>query len=287
MTVDAARRPRRRTPAAKADPEPMLVPPASIAIGEIDQTIFECPSCSRPLALGARRCPGCGTHLVRGVTLSKASGFVAVGLAVGLLTGFGGAVVLGLSHAPVAPAVRANASAGPVTGANRGANGSAGPTATAQTATSTTPTPTAPTRIPPVTGSALTQVVGTNGRLAADRAALKAALGAASFDPSEVAQILRTISAESVFGKQVAGRLAGWSGSSAVGEELATFYGSVHDAAAEGLVASVRNAAAYRSAANAMVRLLDDLPAIDGAVRAVAASAGLDLPVATRPSTAP
>jgi len=284
MTVDAARRPRRRTQSTKADPQPMIAPPASIAIGEIEQTIFECPSCSRPLALGARRCPGCGTHLVRGVTLSKASGFVAVGLAVGLLSGFGGAVVLGLSHAPVAPAAAGGLpSAPPVSGTN-GGGGSSRPAA--PTATPANPTPTAPTGIPPVTGSALTQVIGTNDRLAADRTALKAALAASSFDPSEVAQILRAISAESIFGEQVAGRLAGWSGSSAVGGQLETFYGSVHAAAADGLVASVRNEGAYRSAATTMVRLLDDLPAVDAAVREVAASAGLDLP-ASRPSTAP
>jgi hypothetical protein len=278
MTVDAARRPRRRTSAAQADPEPMIAPPASIAIGEIDQTIFECPSCTRPLALGARRCPGCGTRLVAGVSLGKASAFVVAGLAVGLLTGFGGAVVLGLSHPPVASsAVGPKPSAAPVTGVN-------GPTAAAPTAA---PTSTPRTGVPPVTESALTQVIGTNNRLAADGAALKAALDAPSFDPSEVAQILRTISAESIFGQQVAGRLSGWSGSSAVGVELTSFYGSVHGGAADGLVASVRNADAYRSAGTAMVRLLADLPRIDAEVYAVATSAGLELPVASGAPTAP
>jgi hypothetical protein len=263
----------------------MIAAPASIAIGEIDQTIFECPSCSRPLALGARRCPGCGTRLVGGVTLGKASGFVAVGLAVGLLTGFGGAVVLGLSHAPVAPAaVGAQPSAAPVTGAN-GGNGGNGPGA-APTATPA-PTATARTGVPPVTESALTQVIGTNARLAADQTLLAAALAAPNFDPSDVAQILRTISAESIFGQQVAGRLSGWTGSSAVGVELTSFYGSVHGGAADGLVASVRNADAYRSAGKAMVRLLADLPRIDAEVYAVAASAGLELPVASRAPTAP
>jgi hypothetical protein len=282
MTVDAVRRPRRRTPAAKADSEPTIAPPSSIVIGELEQTIFECPSCSRPLALGARRCPGCGTRLVRGVTLGKATGFVAVGLAVGLLSGFGGAVVLGLSHAPVAPAVAAKASGAPATGSNGGTHA----TATAPTATPAV-TATAPTGIPSVVGSGLTQIVGSNGRLAASRAALQTALDARAFDPSDVAQILRSVSAESIFAEQVAARLTGWSGSSAVGEELSTFYGSVHDAAATGLVASVRNAAAYRSAATGMVRLLGDLTAMDAAARAVAASAGIELPAAPRPSTAP
>src|SRR5712671_1260637 len=105
MTVDAARRTRRRVPKVSPGPEPLFVPPSTMAIGELDQTIFECPSCSRPLALGARRCPGCGTRLIAGVTLGKASSFVAVGLAIGLLAGTGGGIVFGFSHAPVpAPA---------------------------------------------------------------------------------------------------------------------------------------------------------------------------------------
>jgi hypothetical protein len=274
MTVDAARRTRRRAPAAKSAPGPMIAPPASISIGEIGQTIFECPSCSRPLALGSGRCPGCGTHLVRGVTIRKASGFVAMGLAAGLLAGAGGGLAFGLSRAPSAPAPVATTPGGdPATG---GHGGVSVPTASAPAATPTTQT--TPTGIPPVTESALTQVIATNGRLAADRSSLRAALAAPGFDPSAVAQILRSISAESIFGQQVASHLTGWSGSSAVGAEVGTFYGAVHEAAANGLVASVRNQAAYRSAASTMIRLLDGLPAIDAAVRDVAISAGLDLP---------
>jgi hypothetical protein len=279
MTVDAARRTRRRAPAAKSAPEPVLAPPTSIAIGEIGQTIFECPSCSRPLALASGRCPGCGTHLVRGVTLRKASGFVAMGLAAGLLAGAGGGLAFGLSRAPAAAPPVATTPGGPATGGHTGVSV---PTASAPAATAAAAT--APTGIPPLTESAMTQVIATNGRLAADRSALRAALAAPGFDPSAVAQILRSISAETIVGQQVADHLTGWSGSSAVGAQVETFYGSVHDAAANGLVASVRNQAAYRSAASAMIRLLDGLPAINAAVRDVATSAGLDLPTA---STAP
>jgi hypothetical protein len=284
MTVDAARRTRRRAPATHTAPEPRIAPPTSLAIGELDQTIFECPSCSRPLALGARRCPGCRTRLVAGVTLGKASGFVAVGLAVGMLAGAGGGLVFGFSHGAVAPApVGTLPSAAPVSGQNGGGtNGGGVVTVTTPTATPA-PTPTATTAIPAVTASALTQVIATNGRLAADRAALKAALAARAFDPSAVAQTLRAISAESIFGEQLAGHLTGWSGSSAVGGQLATFYGAVHDAAATGLLSSVRNQAAYRSAATAMIRLLDGLSTLDVDVRAVADAAGVDLAAAVAP----
>jgi len=280
MTVDAARRTRRRAPATKTAPEPRIAPPTSLAIGELDQTIFECPSCSRPLALGARRCPGCRTRLVAGVTLAKASGFVAVGLAIGMLAGAGGGLVFGFSHGSVAPAPVGAASASGQNGG--GTNGGGVVTVTAPTATPA-PTPTATIAIPAVTASALTQVIATNGRLAADRAALKAALAARAFDPSAVAQTLRAISAESIFGEQLAGHLSGWSGSSAVGGQLATFYRGVHDAAANGLLSSVRNQAAYRSAATAMIRLLDGLSTLDDDVRAVADAAGVDLAAAVAP----
>ncbi len=254
----------------------------SMAIGEIDQTIFECPSCSRPLALGVRRCPGCRARLVRGVTLGKASGFAAMGLAVGLLVGVGGSAAFGLTRAgnhgsSAAPA----ASSGPLSSVAAGS--SPMPAASRALTASTRPTSVAtdPAGIPPLASTALVQVVGTNGRLTAGGADLRAALAARVFDASEVAQVLRTISAESVFSVQVAQHVANWSGSADIGAQLTAFYDSVHVTAANGLVASVRNDAAYRAAANAMLKLFDGMPALDAAVRSTAAAAGVALPPAS------
>ena len=277
MTVDAARRTRRRASAKGAAPEPTIAPTASISIGEFDQTIFQCPSCARPLALGARRCPGCGTRLIAGVTLGKASGFIVAGLAVGLLLGAGGGFLLSVRQAAAVAPASAAASAPPLTGSNGSSTSTPGPTATA------TPGPTATgssgtAAIPLATRTALVQVVGMNDRLATAEAGLRAALAAPSFDSSEVAQILRSVSADSVFRQQIADRIAAWPGSSTVGAQLATFYGSIHDTAANGLLASVQNRAAYRAAATAMIKLLNGLPAVDAAVRAAAESAGVDLP---------
>ncbi len=289
MTVDVVRRARRRAPARDAAPEPSIATTASIAIGEINQTVFDCPACARPLALGARRCPGCGTRLVNGVTLGKVSAFVAVGLAVGLLLGAGGGLVVGLNQAGAAPA--AGPSAIPAAGGGNGNGGgavvgSSSPAATAAaTATaSAAPTPTTTSGIPPVARSALVQVAATNGRLAIAAASLTDALAARAFDASAVAQTLRTVSADSVFGEQLADRVGMWSGSATLAGQLASFYGAIHDTAADGLVASVQNTAAYRSAATAMVKLLDGVPAVDAAVAAVAAAGGVDLPL---PSGAP
>ena len=287
MTVDAVRRPRRRASPASAALEPTIAPPTSIAIGEIDQTIFECPSCSRPLALGARRCPGCRTRLVAGVTLGKASSFIAIGLAVGLLVGTGGGIVFGLSHAAApAPAAIAGDPGGPATGSNGAA---AGPTVTLPPATAT-PIPTASPdsiTIPPLARSALIQAVAMNDRLASERSGLRTALAAPVFDASAVAQILRGVSADSLYGEQLAGYVQAWPGAGAVATTLSTFYATTHESAASGLLASVRNASAYRAAATAMVKQLDELPTLDAAMRAAAGAAGLELPAASGASIAP
>ncbi len=276
MTVDAARRTRRRASAKGAAPEPTIAPTASIAIGEFDQTIFECPSCARPLALGARRCPGCGTRLIAGVTLGKASGFIAAGLAVGLLLGGGGGFLLSARQAAVLPPA---ASAAPVSGSNGTGSGTSTPRPTATATPGSTATGSSGSAgIPLGTRTALVQVIGMNDRLATADAGLRAALAAPTFDSSEVAQILRSLSADSVFRQQIADRIAAWPGSSAVGAQLATFYGSIHDIVANGLLASVQNRAAYRAAATALIKLLDGLPAVDTAVRAAADSAGVELP---------
>src|SRR4029079_19837812 len=100
MTVNAVRRARRRpVPPLAEENGPSS---ESLAIGEIDQTVFDCPRCSRPLAVGTRRCPGCRTRLMAGVPLSRASGFVAVGLAVGLAVGGAGGAAFGLNQVPAA-----------------------------------------------------------------------------------------------------------------------------------------------------------------------------------------
>jgi hypothetical protein len=135
-----------------------------------------------------------------------------------------------------------------------------------------------------VTRSALAQVVGANGRLSVSGAGLRAALAEPAFDASAVAQILRSISADSIFGEQLAERVSDWPASGALGAQLGSYYGAIHASAATGLDASVRNVAVYKTVATQMLELLDGMAAIDDAVRATAASAGIALP---GPSSAP
>jgi len=271
MTVNAARRPRRR--AAAPPPEPIVVPAESIAIGEIDQTVFDCPTCARPLAMGTRRCPGCGTHLIIGVPMSKASVIATGGLVLGLLLGWATGVVFGLVSRPmvVAPAPVVVPSVAPVGGGG--------------TLATPVPIPSAPVGpggwtggMPAIARSALTQAVTVNDHLAAASASLSAALAAPSFDPSDVAQMLRAISAESVYGEQLAAKVSSWSDSAALGQRLNGLYGAIHDTAGEGLLASVRNEAAYRQSAKTMITLLAGLRSIDAELRALAEANGVTLP---------
>ncbi|MBA2382513.1 MAG: hypothetical protein H0V73_10430 [Chloroflexi bacterium] len=297
MTVNAARRTRRspaspqtpiiETPESTYAPDPTYasyVPSGSFAIGEIGQTVFDCPSCSRPLALGERRCPGCRTRLVNGVVIRKASTFVALGLAVGLVGGGAIGLRFGLGqHAagggpgPIA-AVPGTAPAGGVTP-------SLAPASTAPPAR--TPAPPTGSDVPPAARASLGQVAGMFGRLRVARDDLQRQVAGRVLDTSAVARTLRAVSAESLFGQQLATRISAWPRGTAVGSDLATFYGSIHDTAARGLVASVRNEAAYRSAALLMIELLDGIDGINGidaSVQSTAAAAGLTLP---EPTAAP
>jgi hypothetical protein len=228
--------------------------------------------------LGVRRCPGCRTRLLNSVTLGKASTFIALGLAVGLVAGGFGGLLIGLAQtAAAAPAGAAGASSALIIGAT----GSKAPATTAPAVTS--PPATTGTGVPPVARAALGQVVGLNARLVTAQAALRDALSTRMFDASDVAATLRTVSADSLFGSQLATHVSSWS-ASPIGPELAAFYAEIHDTASAGLVASVQNQGAYRTAATAMVKLLDGVDAVDASARSTAASAGIDLPA---PSTAP
>ncbi|HEY8845189.1 MAG TPA: hypothetical protein VIM24_00900 [Candidatus Limnocylindrales bacterium] len=280
MTVNAARRNRRRPPEPQA-----IAPTESLAIGEINQTVFDCPVCARPLAVGARRCPGCGTRLLLGIQAGKASVLAGLGLVVGIALGgaFGYGVGLGRAGAAAAAAKTGSALSSPApvqVGGGATTTATVSPTDTPGTGGSGGATASGS----PISRSALLQALGVNGRLRAGAVALRTALAANVFDASTVAQTLRTLSAESVFGQQVVGRMADWPVSFTLVKDLASMYDAVHQTAIEGLVASVRDDAAYRATAVAMLKVLDGLPALDREGQAVAAEIGLEIPP---PSAAP
>jgi hypothetical protein len=277
MTVEVARRrTRKTTKGASATTSSGSLSPSSVsmpamAIGEIDQTIFACPDCARPLALGAHKCPGCGVHLINGVQVRRVSVFVGIGIAGGLAVAFMvSAVGSALAGAAVTPDPAAVVT----------------PTETASSAPATEapsqPAPTAATgsTVPGIVRSALAQVATVDQRMATSAAALHAALAASEFDTIAVSQILRSMSADAVGALQLAPYVASWSGGVAASAEMTTFYTSVQQTAAEGFKASIRNKAAYQAAATAMVEVLEGLDALDEHVRDAAAKAGVVLPPA-------
>jgi hypothetical protein len=256
-------------------------------IGEIGQTLFSCPACGRPLAIGVRRCPGCSARLVMGVRAGRAVMFVTIGLIVGVAFGGGLAASLSAIRLPARDAQVAQAAAAAALAAAAQAQAAASAVALATPAitpaggsTGTAP----PVTIPASSASALTQALVLNARLRDATSALRTSLAASKFDAQEVSQLLRDASANSVIGLQLAENLNAWSGGTAVGGRMTTFYGAVQSIAAEGLGASIRNEAAYRRAAAAMVTLLGGLGPIDGQARQLAATAGINLPAAASPA---
>jgi hypothetical protein len=264
MTVNVARG--RGSRARKAKAEPVAV--ETLPIGEIDQTVFSCPSCERPLALGAHRCPGCGTRLLRGVPLGKAVSFIGSGLLVGLLAGGVATIALTVSPAQIAtvpgnPAVPA-ASTAPIA------------TAAPLPVPSAVPVP----AIPSATRSALVQALQIDVALAASIGDLQVALAAPSFDATAVSKTLRSMSANAVIGQQLTPRIEAWDQGATVGAEMTALYAAIHATAGEGLDASVRNVAAYRAAATDMVSLRAALGALDDAARTIANEHDMALPAA-------
>jgi hypothetical protein len=283
MTVDVAgRRTRRSSKGAQAAPP--IGASERISIGEIEQTVFSCPSCQRPLALGAKHCPGCRTRLVSGVQLSKASLFVTLGVVVGLAVGLtaGGAAVVGNNasrDAEIAAAVSAALAA---------ANIKPAPVATNAPAATSRPVATAkplggPTGIPPIAVDAMRQSAAVNAEMAAAVPLLQSALRSKAFDTYTVFQVLRSLSGNAVTGRQLAVHISGWSGGTTVATTLTTFYGVVQQAAGDSLDASIRNTSAYKRAAADMITLLAGLAAVDAELRAVAADAKVTLPAPATP----
>lgn len=267
MTANVAPRPRR---ARARKTEPAIVD--TLPIGEIDQTVFSCPACARPLAMGAKRCPGCGTRLLIGVQASKVAVFAATGASLGLLIGIAGAALLSAVAAPaVSPTIPA-ASAAPIV--------SAPPVASVAPSTGTgNGTGNGPT-IPAASKVALQHALQIDVQLMQAQASLEAALVSPTFDPMDVARTLRTISAGAFTGLEMTAHIETWDRSDGLGGRLSELYAAIHATAGDGLDASVRNEAAYREAATALVALLGDLPALDATARDLADEAGIKLPPA-------
>lgn len=252
----------------------------ALAIGELDQTIFACPVCARPLAVGSRRCPACDTRLLMGVQARRAGVFIGIGLAIGVgLSIVAVSAVAGLDRLvrDVAAAVAATgpkAPAAPAATAVPGASPAAGSSAgTAPGAT-----------IPPVGRSALVQALTLDQQLVASAAALEAHLKARTLDTAAVSQVLRRMSADALFGLDLSAQLSTWKTSADLGAGYTMLYQSIRTTAGDALGASLRNVDAYRAAARTMVGLRGELQALDAWAREIATAAGVELDAAGSPA---
>ena len=245
--------------------------PNQLSIGQDEQEIFNCPVCSRPLAVGSGQCPNCQTRLVRGVQLTKASVFVAAGLAIGLVVGVGGTA----GYVAVNSALTPSATTHPTPGAGasgttgRGSNG--GPTASGGGATGTV-------IVSAIVSSSLQQSAAVNVKLAESSLALQAQLDRSTLDPEETAMVLRSIGSNAQFGSELAPRIGTWTDATDLSLDLATFYETVRETARDGLGISLRSTPGYRQAANDMVRTLRQLRALQTRAIKLAATADIALP---------
>lgn len=255
MTIDALPGKGRRSRSGPEHP--------TIAIGASDAQIFDCPACDRPLAVGTSRCPGCRTRLIGGIRATRAAGFIATGLMLGLIVGTAGTSGVFLLTRPLSAVVAEPVpSAAPLS--------SAGPIATA-------PPVEVPSGIPAAARSALRQSALIDARLIADGDRLRAAL-AARAPTAELARILRTMAANAAVGERVSPDLGRWSSAEVVASSLGAAYAAVGSTAASGTDYSLTNDRPYLDASRAMLGVVDDLAALDTELRGLAVEAEVDLP---------
>jgi hypothetical protein len=250
--------------------------PESLAIGEMNREIFGCPICQRPLAVGARRCPGCRTRLVMGRPIRRVAALASLGV-----TGFVAIAVAAVTLVSVTQALAARASAG------EGPGPVATPGPSIPAGGPSTGGPTA-VLVPLRTRSALDQSVAINTRLLDGSARLHAALARTSLDSVAVAGILRDVASDATFGTGLVPRIAAWSEAETVAAELDDLYSAIRTQARAGLSASLTNERAYRAAAQRMVTVLRRVPVVTTGVRTLVTDAGLVLPsLPELPSPAP
>jgi hypothetical protein len=252
--------------------------PEPLPIGDDDSEIFNCPACARPLAVGARRCPGCRTRLMLGVQLKRAGVFMAAGMAGGLALTTAFVMVslnLGLAALPAAGAQPL-----PVATAGTGTI----PAASAAPAPSAAPVPPA---IPPASLTALGRTAEMNARIAGGIPTLQAALAGPSVDTGAIAEVFRTMTADAAYAAGAAERLGRWDDAVYVSAGLGALYADIRATAREGLAKSLSNAPAYRAAAETMLAVLAGLAPLDAASRDLGEAAGIELPAVNLPDLAP
>jgi hypothetical protein len=228
-------------------------------IGEAPDRTFSCPGCARPLAIGRRRCSGCGSLVVAGVLARTALVLVLAGSVVGMI---GGALIAGAVVAPrLAAADAALAAAAP----------------TAVPAVVAPPSSGTVAALPDGVAGGLLQVATVNERLARAVTDLTAMLAAVDPSAATIAPLLRKIAADARSGEQGARSVAAWPAAGPFPADVAVLYRAASSVAADGLSFPLTDDAAYAAAGRRMLSALDSLPLIAAATREVASRAGIAL----------
>ncbi|HEV8404027.1 MAG TPA: zinc ribbon domain-containing protein [Candidatus Limnocylindrales bacterium] len=255
MTVNLLQRKKRGSATPDAKPTK-----TSFAIGENEARVSYCPSCGTPVSEGTWRCPGCGGKLILGVPFKRGAAVLAVGFALGILTG-------GVVAASAISVPRGDSAA------QEAAVATSVPLATA--------IPTAPPVAIAAPQAAVTALSGTalvNGRIAAESAALASTLADSKAPTIDIARALRSLSADATQGIDLAARLAPWTEADAARDQLDHFYRTVSSTATLALRVSLNDGPGYRRSATEMMRVLSGLAAVDAASRTLAATVDLQLP---------
>ena len=129
--------------------------------------------------------------------------------------------------------------------------------------------------IPSPAVSALRQAAIINGRLAGYAVELDRAIAAKSTKGIDIARILRAMSADVLFGIDIAPSIAPWTEATGLSSDLGAFYAAVRDTAQAGLKASVSNTSAYKTAGKRMAKVLSALPKLDARAAGIVNAAGL------------
>jgi hypothetical protein len=247
---------------ALTQPKPPRTP--SYGIGDADAHVFNCPVCARPLPDGTWKCPGCSTRLVFGVTLKRAGGLLSFGLVVGiLLGGLAMSVAIGLG-------LPSTTQAG--TGLPGTINQGGGPAASL--APGQTP---AAAVAPKASLAAMRQIALLDQRIAEDGALLASAVKANR--PDNIARALRALGADAAVGAKYVQALASWPDAADLAEARGAFYDKVGSTSRAALVKSISNKKAYKASGKSMLTVLKKVPKLDTDARALAATAGSELPV--------
>ena len=131
--------------------------------------------------------------------------------------------------------------------------------------------------------TALRRSTTVNQRLLVDADQLARALAARDPSPADIAPLLRNLAATASFGDGIASTVGTWDEAADLSAALASFYGSIDRIAQDALTASITNDRAYKDGATRMLAVLDRLAGLDAETRALATTAGLDLPPLTAP----